>query len=55
VVLEKTLESLLERKEIKSLNSKGNQPSTFIERTYAKAETLILWAPDAKRTDWKRP
>ena len=55
MVLEKTLESLLERKEIKSLNSKGNQPSIFTGRTYAKAETLMLWSPNANRTDWKRP
>ena len=41
VVLEKTLESLLERKEIKSVNSKGNQPWIIIGRTDAKVP--ILW------------
>ena len=48
VVLEKTLESPLDSKEIKPVNSKGNQPWIFIGRTDAKAETPILWAPDAK-------
>ena len=48
VVLEKTLESPLDRKEIKSVNSKGNQPWIFIGRTDAEVETLILWPPDAK-------
>ena len=53
VVLEKTLESLLYCKEIKSVNSKGNQPWIFIGRTDAKAEALILWSLDVK--SWKRP
>ena len=48
VVLEKTLESALDSKEIKPVNSKGNQPWVFIERTDAKAETPIFWPPDAK-------
>ena len=48
VVLERTLESLLDCKEIKPVNSKGNQPLIFIGRTDAEAETLILWLPDAK-------
>ena len=48
VVLEKTLESLLDCKEFKPVNPKGNQPWIFIGRTDAKAETPILWAPDAK-------
>ena len=48
VVLEKTLESLLDCKEIKRVNRKGNQPWIFIERTDAKAETPVLWAPDVK-------
>ena len=48
VVLEKTLESPLDFKEIKPVNPKGNQPWTFIERTDAEAEALILWSPDAK-------
>ena len=46
VLLEKTLESLLDCKEIKPINPKGNQPSIFIERTKAEAETPILWPPD---------
>ena len=46
VVLEKTLESLLDSKEIKPVNPKGNQPWIFIGRTDAKAEAPILWPPD---------
>ena len=46
VVLEKTLESPLDSKEIKPVNPKGNQPWTFIGRT--DAEAPILWPPDAK-------
>ena len=46
VVLEKTLESPLECKEIQPVNSKGNQSWIFIGRTYAEAETPILWPPD---------
>ena len=41
-MLEKTLESLLDFKEIKSVNPKGNQSWTFIGRTDAEAESLIL-------------
>ena len=48
VVLEKTLESPLDCKEIKPVNPKGNQPSVFIGRTDAEAETLIIWPPDVK-------
>ena len=48
VVLEKTLESPLDCKEIKQVNPKGNQSWIFIGRTDAEAETLILWPPDAK-------
>ena len=48
VVLEKTLESPLVCKEIKSVNHKGDQSWIFIGRTDAKAETPILWPPDAK-------
>ena len=47
VVLEKTLESPLDSKEIKPVNPKGNQPWMFIGRTDAEAEDLILWPPDA--------
>ena len=48
VVLEKTLESPLECKEIKPINPRGNQSWIFIGRTDAKAETPILWPPDEK-------
>ena len=48
VVLEKTLESSLGSKEIKSVNPKGNQPWLFIERTDVEAEAPILWPPDVK-------
>ena len=48
MVLEKTLESPLDSKEIKSANSKGNKPSLYIGRTNAEAEAPILWPPDAK-------
>ena len=48
VVLEKTLESPLDSKEIKPGNLKGNQPWISIGRTDAEAETPILWPPDAK-------
>ena len=48
LVLEKTLESPLDCKEIKPVNPKGNQSSLFIGRTDAEAEAPILWPPDAK-------
>ena len=48
VVLEKTLESSLDCKEIKPVNHKGNQSWIFIGRTDAETETPILWPPDAK-------
>ena len=48
VVLEKTLESPLDCKEIQFVHTKGNQFWTFIGRTDAEAETPILWPPDAK-------
>ena len=46
--LEKTLESPLDSKEIKSINTNGNQPRIFIRRTNAEAEAPILWPPDVK-------
>ena len=46
VVLEKTLESPLDSKEIKLVSSKGNQPWIFIKRTEAETEAPILWPPD---------
>ena len=48
VVLEKTLESPLDCKEIQSVNPKGNQSWIFTARTDAEAETPTLWPPDAK-------
>ena len=54
VMLEKTLESPLDSKEIKPVDPKGNQSWIFIGRTDAEAEAPILWPPDAK--NWlKRP
>ena len=47
-MLEKTHENLLDCKEIKPVNPKGNQPWIFIGRTDAEAETPILCPPDAK-------
>ena len=64
IVLEKILESLLDSKEIKLVNTKGNQPWILTGRTDAKAEAAILWLPDAKswligkdsdaRKDWRQ-
>ena len=48
VVLEKTLESPLDCKEIQPVHPKGNQSWIFIRRTDAEAETPILWPPDVK-------
>ena len=48
VVLEKTLESPLDSKEIKPVHPRGNQPWIFIRRTDAEAEAPILWPPDAE-------
>ena len=56
VVLEKTLESPLDCKEIKPVHPKGDQSWVFIGRTDAEAEALILWPPDAKSwLAWKDP
>ena len=56
VVLEKTLESPLDCKEIQPVHSKGYQSWVFIGRTDAKAETPIVWPPDAKSwLIWKDP
>ena len=46
-MLEKTLESPLDSKEIQPVNPKGNQPWSLTGRTDAEAEALILWLPDA--------
>ena len=48
MVLEKTLESLVDSKEIKPVNPKGNQPFVFMGSTDAEAEAPILWPPDVK-------
>ena len=48
MVLEKTLESRLDSKEIQPIHPKGNQSWVFIGRTDVEAETPILWPPDAK-------
>ena len=48
VVLEKTLESVLDCKEIKPVNPKENKPWIFIGGTDAEAEAPILWPPDVK-------
>ena len=48
MVLEKTLESPLDRKEIKPVHPKGNQPQIFIGKTRAKAEAPIHWPLDVK-------
>ena len=49
LVLEKTLESPLDIKEINPVNPKGNKPWILIRRTDADAETPILWPPNGKR------
>ena len=64
VVLEKTLESPLDWKEIQPVHLKGNQSWILIGRTDAEAETPILWPPDGKNwligkdpdagKDWRR-
>ena len=64
VVLEKTLESPLDYKEIQPVHPKGDQSWVFTGRTDAEAETPILWLPDAKSwlickdpdagKDWRR-
>ena len=64
VVLEKTLESSLDRKEIQPVHPKGDQPWVFFGRTDVEAEAPILWPPDVKswlirkdpdaEKDWKQ-
>ena len=56
VVLEKTLQSPLDCKEIQPVHPKGDQSWVFTGRTDVEAETLILWPPDAKSwLIWKDP
>ena len=49
MVLEKTLESRLDYKEIQPVHSEGDQPWDFFGRNDAKAETSVLWPPHVKR------
>ena len=48
-MLDKTLDSPLDCKEIQPVHPKGDQSWVFIGRTHVEAETPILWPPDAKR------
>ena len=48
MVLEKTLESPLDSKEVKLVSPKGNQTCIFIGRTDSEAEAPIVWPPNAK-------
>ena len=54
VVLEKTLESPLDCKEIQPVRSEGDQPWDFFGRNDAEAETPVLWPPCEELTHWKR-
>ena len=53
VVLETTIESPLDCKEIQPVHSEGDQPWDFFGRNDAKAETLVLWSPHAKSGEGK--
>ena len=56
VVLEKTLESPLDCKEIQPVHPKGDQSWVFIGGTDVEAETAVLWPPDGKNwLIWKDP
>ena len=56
MVLEKTLESPLDCKEIQPVHPKNDQSWVFIGRTDVEAETTILWPPDVKSSlIWKGP
>ena len=54
MVLEKTIESLLDCKEIQPVHPKGDESWVFIGRTDAEAETPILWPPHVKRSEERR-
>ena len=54
VVLEKTLESPLDFREIQPVHPKGDQSWVFIGRTDAEAETPILWPPDVKADSFEK-
>jgi len=49
-VLEKTLESPLDCKEMQPVHSEGDQPWVFFGRNDAKAEIPVLWPPHAKKS-----
>ena len=53
-MLEKTLESPLDCKEIQPVHPKGDQSWVFIGRTDVEAETPILWPPDVKRYSFEK-
>ena len=55
MVLEKTLESPLDCKEIQPVHPKGDQSWVFIGRTDVEAETPILWPPDVKTDSLEKP
>ena len=55
VGLEKTLQSPLDRKEIRTINFKGSQPWIFTGRSVAEAEASIIWPLDMKPTHWEKP
>ena len=55
MVLEKTLKSLLDFKEIQPVRPKGNQSWVFIGRTDVEAKAPIFWPPDAKMLIRKEP
>ena len=54
LVLEKTLESPLDCKEIQPVHSEGDEAWDFFGRNDAEAETPVLWPPHAELTHWKR-
>ena len=54
MVLEKTLESPLDCKEVQPVHPKGNQPWDFFGRTDVEAKTPILWPPDARADSFEK-
>ena len=54
MVLDKTLESLLDCKEIQQVHPKGDQSWVFIGRTDVEAETPMLWAPDRRADSFEK-
>ena len=55
MVLEKTLQSPLDCKEIKPVHPKGNRSWVFIGRTDVEAETPLFWPPDVKADSFEKP